>query len=99
MELGSTHEVTAEVAKSGVLLALEHNMLPKSILQEALRWGALLQQVAVWWWIWLSLPQSAHNFPSHCPRVVYRPILTDLAFYNRIHLRLLRHLHRLLVGL
>jgi transformation/transcription domain-associated protein len=61
MELGSTHDVTAEVAKSGVLLALEHNMLPKSILQEALR-----------------------------------PILTDLAFYNRIHLRLLRHLHRLL---
>lgn len=29
--------------------------------------------------------------------VLRRPILTDLAFYNRIHLRLLRHLHRLLV--
>ena len=47
MELGSTHDVTAEVAKSGVLLALEHNMLPKSILQEALRWGALPQQIAL----------------------------------------------------
>lgn len=28
---------------------------------------------------------------------ICRPILTDLAFYNRINLRLLRHLHRLLV--
>ena len=28
-----------------------------------------------------------------------RPILTDLAFYNRINLRLLKHLHRLLVRL
>ncbi|KAL4439666.1 hypothetical protein ABPG75_002667 [Micractinium tetrahymenae] len=61
MELGSTHESIIDVAKGGVLLALEHNMLPKPILQEALR-----------------------------------PILTDLAFYNRINLRLLRHLHRLL---
>lgn len=39
MELGSTHDAIAEVAKAGVLLALEHNMLPKSILQEALRCG------------------------------------------------------------
>jgi hypothetical protein len=38
MELGSTHEPIIEVAKAGVLLALEHNMLPKPILQEALRW-------------------------------------------------------------
>ena len=38
MELGSTHEPIIEVAKAGVLLALEHNMLPKAILQEALRW-------------------------------------------------------------
>lgn len=37
MELGSTHESIIGVAKSGVLLALEHNMLPKPILQEALR--------------------------------------------------------------
>ncbi|KAL4854024.1 Transcription-associated protein 1 [Chlorella vulgaris] len=57
----SPHEAIINVAKSGVLLALEHNMLPKPILQEALR-----------------------------------PILTDLAFYNRINLRLLRHLHHLL---
>jgi hypothetical protein len=63
MELGSPHEAIINVAKSGVLLALEHNMLPKPILQEALR-----------------------------------PILTDLAFYNRINLRLLRHLHHLLVS-
>jgi hypothetical protein len=39
MELGSTHEPIIEVAKAGVLLALEHNMLPKPILQEALRWA------------------------------------------------------------
>ena len=38
MELGSTHEPIIEVAHAGVLLALEHNMLPKPILQEALRW-------------------------------------------------------------
>lgn len=37
MELGSTHDPIIEVAKSGVLMALEHNMLPKPILQEALR--------------------------------------------------------------
>ncbi|PSC74456.1 transformation transcription domain-associated -like [Micractinium conductrix] len=61
MELGSQHDAIIAVAKKGVLLALEHNMLPKPILQEALR-----------------------------------PILTDLAFYNCINLRLLRHLHRLL---
>jgi hypothetical protein len=61
MELGSPHDSIVEVAKIGVLQALEHNMLPKPILQEALR-----------------------------------PILTDLAYYYRINLRLLRHLHRLL---
>lgn len=37
MELGSAHDAIVQVAKSGVLLALEHNMLPKPILQEALR--------------------------------------------------------------
>lgn len=37
MELGSAHEPIIEVANKGVLLALEHNMLPKPILQEALR--------------------------------------------------------------
>lgn len=37
MELGSTHESIIDVARSGVLMALEHNMLPKPILQEALR--------------------------------------------------------------
>lgn len=39
MELGSTHDAIIDVAKAGVLLALEHNMLPKPILQEALRWA------------------------------------------------------------
>jgi hypothetical protein len=37
MELGSIHDPIVEVAKSGVILALEHNLLPKPILQEALR--------------------------------------------------------------
>lgn len=37
MELGSPHDAIIDVAKAGVLLALEHNMLPKPILQEALR--------------------------------------------------------------
>jgi hypothetical protein len=37
MELGSPHDSIVEVAKIGVLQALEHNMLPKPILQEALR--------------------------------------------------------------
>lgn len=38
--------------------------------------------------------QHARPLPTH----LCRPILTDLAFYNRINLRLLRHLHRLLVS-
>lgn len=41
MELGSTHDSIIDVARSGVLLALEHNMLPKPILQEALRCASL----------------------------------------------------------
>ena len=41
MELGSPHDGIIGAAKAGVLLALEHNMLPKPILQEALRWVAL----------------------------------------------------------
>ncbi len=46
MELGSAHDAIVQVAKSGVLLALEHNMLPKPILQEALRCVDVLHVVA-----------------------------------------------------
>ena len=43
VELGSQHDAIIAVAKKGVLLALEHNMLPKPILQEALRWASVLR--------------------------------------------------------
>lgn len=47
---------------------------------------------------WLGLARLALDPRSAGPSLC-RPILTDLAFYNRINLRLLRHLHRLLVRL
>ena len=100
MELGSPHDAIVEVAKSGVLLALEHNMLPKPILQEALRCADANRVSCA-----SDAPSPAGFCGCHAVHVhrtrttpsTCRPILTDLAFYNRINLRLLRHLHRLLV--
>ena len=99
MELGSVHDGITEVAKQGVLLALQHNMLPKPILQEALR-CVRLRVAASHPSVLLRMRNTglASALTCHPDSRFHRPILTDLAFYNRINLRLLRHLHRLLVG-